>query len=356
MAYLSLFCAVFGGEGKGAKLELEWRDMGDVGLEGKAWTDTPRPYSRVPNSFSGRVTADVWNNAMSSTGMCINFETDSPEIWVSRELYSDQLGEYNFNVCAFSGFDLYGLDPADGKLKWLAATPHANSENSLYRLFFTNGKKGVYRIYLPLRNSLKSAKVGVKKGSYFRVIPARKKPVVFYGTSIVHGAFASHAGLSHPSVIGRRLNVPIVNLGFSGSAKMEPDMADMLAEIDASVYVIDAQANMNDKLVSERCEKFLRRLRQLRPDTPILLVERAESLRGWYYGAAGTPLKVWLLQRAVYEKLLSEGEKNMAYLKGDKLFGDTCEASIDDVHPGDLGIMSMADKMTPIIGKLLGKQ
>lgn len=338
--------------------ELDWREFNTIGLEGKAWADTPRPYSRMPKSASGKATNAVMGNANSSTGMCITFETDANQIWVKRAFVSEKLGEYNFNLCSHSGFDLYGCDKNDGdKFKWLATTSHADSLKDCYKLAYANGKKNIYRIYLPLRNCLISAQLGVNKGAYFKVIPARtEKPLVFYGTSIVHGAYVSHAGLSHPSLIGRRLNKPIINLGFSGAAKMEIEMADILAEIDAAVYIIDAQPNMDEKLVAQNYEKFLKRLRQLRPNTPILLVEKAKSARDWYWrpqDKGEITNKASLLQRDIFKKLSDEGEKKILYLNGDSLFGSHGEASIDDCHPGDLGSFQMADLMTPLISRLL---
>lgn len=360
VAAFSTFAAIvaFGADENAVPPNIEWRDMRSVGLEGKGWQDTSQPYGRMPSSAKGKATNAVMGNAVSSTGMCINFETDAREIWVKRKFRQEKLGESNFNICAHSGFDLYCADKNDGgKFKWLAATSHRDSNKEVYKLFGANGRKNVYRIYLPLRNCLVSAELGIPKGAYFKVIPARKeKPLVFYGTSIVHGAFASHAGLSHPSIIGRRLDKPVINLGFSGSAKMEIEMADILAELDAAVYIIDCQPNMDEKLVESNCEKFLRRLRQLRPDTPILLVEHPNSARDWYWKGknAKRPKKCYM-QRDIYKKLCDEGEKNMLYLKGDTLYGTHGESSIDDIHPGDLGMMELADQMTPLIGELLKK-
>lgn len=352
------FAGGLGAEDAAIAQNIEWRDMRSVGLEGKGWADTPQPYGRMPSSAKGRATDAVMGNAASSTGMCINFETDASEIWIKRKFANNTLGEHNFNVCSHSGFDLYCADKSDGgKLKWLASTPYADSTKEVYKLFGTNGKKNVYRIYLPLRNCLVSAELGIPKGAYFRAIPARnEKPLVFYGTSIVHGAYASHAGLSHPSIIGRRLDKPVINLGFSGSAKMEIEMADILAELDAAVYIIDCQPNMSEKLVESNCEKFLRRLRKLRPETPILLVEQPNSARDWYWmGKNPKRPKKCYIQRDIFKKLCGEGEENMLYLKGDTLYGTHGEASVDDIHPGDLGMMELADQMTPLIAKLLKK-
>ena len=135
---------------------------------------------------------------------------------------------------------------------------------------------------------------------------------------------------------------------------MEPEIADLLAEIDASAYVIDAQPNMGAKLVSERCEKFLRRLRKLRPDTPILLAERVEHNRAWLIPQEGNYVKqMWKIQRGIYDRLVAEGEKRMLYMEGENLYGADGEGSIDGIHPNDLGIMNIANRMTPILEKLL---
>ena len=65
-----------------------------------------------------------------------------------------------------------------------------------------------------------------------RQVDRRTKPVVFYGTSITHGGCCSRPGLSFGNRVGRDLDVPVVNLGFSGSGVMEFEMSEHLAKID----------------------------------------------------------------------------------------------------------------------------
>jgi hypothetical protein len=54
---------------------------------------------------------------------------------------------------------------------------------------------------------------------------------------------------------------------------MEPEMADLLAELDPSVYVLDCLWNMRPEEVSERVAPFVKKLRAARPDASILLAE-----------------------------------------------------------------------------------
>ena len=85
--------------------------------------------------------------------------------------------------------------------------------------------------------------MGVAKGTKVAPLGPRAsgvtKPVVFYGTSITHGGCASRPGMAWVNIAARKADVPAVNLGFSGSGKMEFDLAAVVARIDASCYVLD---------------------------------------------------------------------------------------------------------------------
>src|SRR5205823_11246646 len=95
---------------------------------------------------------------------------------------------------------------------------------------------------------------------------SRRKPVVFYGTSITQGGCASRPGMVHTAILGRRLDRPVINLGFSGNGKMEPELAALLAELDPAVYVLDCLPNLNAQEIRERVGPFVRTLRQARPE------------------------------------------------------------------------------------------
>src|SRR4029078_5357869 len=134
-----------------------------------------------------------------------------------------------------------------------------------------------YLLYLPLYNGVSSVEIGLPPDA--RLSRADKypeghtKPIVFYGTSITQGGCASRPGMVHTAILQRRLNCPAINLGFSGNGRMEPEVADLMAEIDASIYVIDCLPNMNAKDVEARGYDFVMKLLNKRPKTPIVLVE-----------------------------------------------------------------------------------
>jgi lysophospholipase L1-like esterase len=61
----------------------------------------------------------------------------------------------------------------------------------------------------------------------------------------------------------------------------------------------------------------------------------------------------WHEWNRVFRKLQKEGDRNLHYVKGRSLFGDDNEASLDASHPSDLGFMRMAERLYPVLKKLI---
>ena len=176
---------------------------------------------------------------------------------------------------------------------------------------------------------------------------------MFYGTSITQGGCASRPGMVHTAILGRRLDRPVVNLGFSGNGTLDLDIAALLGELDAAVFVLDCLPNLNPMQVAERTEPFVKALRKAKPDTPILLVEDRS-----YANAAVLPAaaKRNADSRAAYKKAfdaLVAGDKNLHYLTGDKLIGDDGEGTVDGSHPTDLGFLRQADAFEAALKPIL---
>ena len=116
-----------------------------------------------------------------------------------------------------------------------------------------------------------------------------KKPAVFYGTSILQGGCAARPGMAYPSIIGRMLDWPTINLGFSGNGKTEPEVAKLLAELDPAVYVLDSLPNLDVAETRERIEPFVKTIRAAHPTTPIVLVENVTYTNSAVRGHRGRP-------------------------------------------------------------------
>jgi hypothetical protein len=162
----------------------------------------------------------------------------------------------------------------------------------------------------------------------------------------------------HTAIVGRRLNYPVINLGFSGNGRMEPEMADLLAELDPSIYVLDCLPNMNGQAVSERVEPFVRKLRQAHPDTPILFVEdRTYSDAFMIQSRKQRNIENRRELNKVYSRLKSKGVKHLYYLCGERLLEDDRDnlATVDGSHPTDLGFLRQANAFCKALKPILLK-
>jgi hypothetical protein len=215
-------------------------------------------------------------------------------------------------------------------------------------------------LYLPLYNGVRLVELGVPAGTTLTHAgpwgTGERKPMVFYGTSIVQGGCAARPGMVHSAILGRRFQFPHFNFGFSGNGRMEPELADLLAELEASVYVLDCLPNLEAKDVKERVEPFVRILRAARPRTPIVLVEDRSYADAFLVTSKrdrnGTSR---MALRTAFKNLKQSGIKNLHYLRGAQLLGDDGEGTVDSSHPTDLGFMRQADAVAKVLGPLLKK-
>ncbi|HZH34008.1 MAG TPA: SGNH/GDSL hydrolase family protein [Pyrinomonadaceae bacterium] len=337
---------------------LQWRNIRDFGVEGKGWSETKHFYDRLPAKAETVVRAPVWRLSQNSAGISVRFVTDADSIWARWTLRSPTLAMSHMPATGVSGLDLYVKDA--GKWHWLGVgKPEKSSINEQKLIANLKPEKREYLLYLPLYNGVESVEVGVPEKAFIEKAPAASpentRPIVFYGTSIVQGAVASRPGMTYPSILSRRLNKPAINLGFSGNGRAETEMANLVAEIDAAVYVVDCLPNLSNRQeVEERVPGFLRILREKHPSTPIVLVENIvyadtpfEEIRNQRYREKNEAL------RRIYQNLIKSGFKRLYYVAGDKMLGFDSDATVDGTHPTDLGFFRIADVLEPFIKNAL---
>ena len=339
-----------------AEPPLQWHDVSQWGVEGRAWPDLERKrwYDRFPSQAEATVTPAVWGLSRHSAGMLVRFKTNADAIWANYTLFSDRLSQPNMTAIAMSGLDLYARDDA-GKWRWVGVTrPAAKVVRQSIIARLAPGTRE-YAIYLPLYNGIDSLSIGVPPGSTFeRLAPRTEKPIVFYGTSITHGASASRPGMTHVAILGRRFDKPVVNLGFSGNGRMDAAVGDLLVKIDAAVYVIDCLPNMDAAAVTLKCVPLVKQIRAARPTTPIVLVEDRRQTNSWILPALTTfHTDNHAALRACLDALKKDGITGLSYLDGDDLLGDDAEAATDGSHPSDLGMVRQADRFEPVLRKAL---
>ena len=334
--------------------DVDWYDVKEFGVEGKGWSETKKYFDRLPAKAEGFVRDQVWNLSRDSAGMCFRFVSDSPNIYVRYELSRESLSMTHMAATGHSGVDLYAQDGM-GIDRWVAVVrPGKQKMDTTLAKDLAPGSRR-YTLYLPLRNGVESLEIGVVRGQSFTALsPRNEKPIVFYGTSIMHGACASRPGMAFPSILGRRLRRPIINLGFAGNGRMEIEVGSLLVELNPCVFVIDCLPNMNESTVSERAVPLVKKIRETHEKTPILLVEdRSFTSTRFFPARKQRHQKNRIALKNAFKELQNLGIKNIFYLDGDNLLGQDGEAATDGSHPSDLGMVRYADAYEPALRAIL---
>jgi len=336
--------------------KIQWFDIRHLGLEGQGWRETKSPFDRLPAKAEGVVRSPVWNLSRHAAGISARFVTAAPKIHAKWTLTSANLAMPHMPATGVSGLDLY-VHAADGRWRWVANGRPSSQSNEVVLVGEIPQGSHEYCLYLPLYNGVTSVEIGIPSDASLSRLPRpseKQKPIVFYGTSITHGGCASRPGMVHTSILGRRLQRPVINLGFSGNGTMDLEVAQLLGELDASLYVIDCLPNMVAAQVRQRVKPLVEAIRTARPDTPIVLAEDRTYTNSFFIASKqkrNDESRV-ALQEA-FNGLREAGVKNLYYLDGESQLGDDGEGTVDSSHPTDLGFMRMADAFEPVLREAL---
>jgi hypothetical protein len=340
----------------GGSTNTHWVDIRDLGVEGKGWQDTASFYHRLPARAEKTVTPAVCGLSKQTAGMLVRFVSNATNIQARWGVTSENLAMPHMAATGVSGLDLYARH--EGRWHWLGVgQPKARTNLATLASGILPGERE-FLLYLPLYNGVESVEIGVPDGCKIgKAGPwgeGERRPVVFYGTSISQGGCASRPGMVHSAILGRRYDWPTINLGFSGAGKMEMAMADLISEINASVFVLDCLPNMDANMLKERFEPFIARLRSSHPNTPIVIVEDRPFANAYLMPAQRAHHdRSRLVISEAYRKLKKAGDKNLHYVKGEELLGGDHEGTVDSSHPTDLGFMRQADAFGVVLGPIL---
>lgn len=340
-----------------AQSDVAWHDVTTWGVEGRGWEtlERKRYFDRLPAKADGVVRPPVWELSRHSAGMAVRFRTNATTIHADYELLSSSLDMPHMPATGVSGLDLYG-ELSAGDERWvnvLVPTAQTMRKDIVSGL---DGQLRTYTVYLPLYNGVNSLKIGVPADCQFEPIPPRTdKPLVFYGTSIMHGGCASRPGMAIPAILGRCFDRPTINLGFSGNGTMDPEFVALMAELDPAAYCIDCLPNMGPEGVRERTKPLVERLRAAHPQTPILLVEdRVMTNTPFLPDRQQFHKQNHQALREAFDALIAAGVTELYYLPGEHLLGDDGEGAVDGSHPTDLGFLRNAKAYEDALRSILG--
>lgn len=342
-------------------VEITWYDVHEAPFSLHGFFEPKRGelFRRLPADVAEATSLGVDRLSRESAGGRVRFSTNSPYIAI-RAKYRAVGRSPHLTLVSSAGFDLYTDGEFGSYLVKEFRMPYKMVDS--YEQIIKHRCKSMrsYTINFPVHAAVESLEVGIAPDAALREArPYRDvKPIVFYGSSIVHGTAASRPGNIYPSIIGRELNVDHINLGFSGHAKGEPVLAKYMATLPMSVFVCDYDHNAPD---AEHLEKthhpLYEAIREKNPDVPFIMITRPSAAmhRASAYKKALATRDVIM---ASYLKARATGDEKVYFIDGMSFFSTAHQHDhlIDGLHPNDAGFMRMADGIGSLIRDILEKE
>ncbi|WP_213816292.1 GDSL-type esterase/lipase family protein [Glaciihabitans sp. dw_435] len=222
-------------------------------------------------------------------------------------------------------------------------------------------------VWLPHNETLEL--IELRSNAPLRPVTETKRVWMHHGSSISHGSNAAAPSEIWPAISARLGEVELLNLGFGGSAMVDPFMARVMRDTPADlisvklgINVVNADA-MRVRAFVPAVHGFIDTIRERHPETPLVLVSpifcgihEHTSGPGTFdpasfgsgqvrFIATGTPgdesqgrLTLSVIRRELASLATRRAaDPNLYYLDGTELFGED-DATVfplpDDLHPG----------------------
>lgn len=283
-----------------------------------------------------------------TAGGRVRFVTDSAYVAIAAKM--ENIGKMpHFALTGSAGFDMYEKTEAGEKYVRSFVPPYDIDGGYDSIIKFDTKKTRELTINFPLYSDVTELYIGVEEDC--KLLPPspykHSTPVVFYGSSITQGGCASRPRNSYQSFISRRLDCDFINLGFSGHAWAEEEIANYIKTLPMSVFVYDYDHNAPtvEHLLNTH-EKMFNIIREYNPTLPIIMVSRHDS-----YDFPDERRKVI---RQTFENAVSKGDKNVYFIDGRDLIKFASDnGTVDGTHPNDYGFASMANIIGDVLANIL---
>ena len=309
---------------------------------------TEKGYARMTPSVAEQVSPGVGYLNYNTSGGKLRFVTDSKKVAIIAKRNTGYNPDHMTYVLV-AGFDVYADDVYVTTFR--PGVKASGDQSFEAACSFDEKRERVITINFPAYGPVSEILVGFEIGSTVKPSPEHKyeKPVVFYGSSITQGGCASRPGLVYTSVISRMLDANVLNLGFSGGAKGEPIMAEYIAGLEMSAFVLDYDANAGTpEYLAETHEPFFKIIREKQPDLPIVMMPRP-----LYLPSPERDARIAAI-RKTYENAKAAGDRHVYYLETSETLAPIGnDGTVDGCHPNDLGFWHMAKGLYPVLKEAL---
>jgi len=187
---------------------------------------------------------------------------------------------------------------------------------------------------------------------------------VAHGSSITQCRHAPGPVDTWPALVARRLGLDLLNLGFGGQCLLDPMVARLVRDSPAELVTlclginVFGQATHDARSLLPALLGFVSTVRDGHPGTPVVVISPLGTRPPTdERNAAGLTLDD--VRRAVHQAvdlLVADGDTHLLAMAGTDLLGNhETEHLIDRVHPGASGYRLLADRIEPVLSRLLGQ-
>ncbi len=345
-------------EGRNPELvTVKYTDAAAFPVYGKCVSDEDSPrYERLPQNMKDKVRDAVWFLSRNSAGLYVRFRSNSTSI-SARWTSTFDINMNHMTPTGIKGLDLYVYE--NGRWRFAGTGRPTGKTTEAVIVSGMSAEEREYMLYLSLYDGVEALEIGVDADAMLDLplldSPRDDSPIVAYGTSILQGGCASRPGMAHTNILSRILDRTVINLGFSGNALLDYEIAEVMAEVETpSLYILDYVPNASAQQIRTKGETFFRILRDKHPAVPVIFIEDPT----FPHSKFNADIRKEVLdknkeQKALFERLKQAGERKIYYITTEGMLGDDGEATVDGIHFTDLGMMRYVEHILPTVMKAL---
>lgn len=298
--------------------------------------------SRIPDGVKP-IPVSLRKNAEFHAGKVISFITNSHclDIYV---LYKKIAILPHMSIKAASAADIVVTNENGMVEKTICATSPVKMIS--HEKLKVTGDNSSIDIYLPGYASVSQILIGIEREANIWLDDSNRNPIVFYGSSITQGCCSSSPTKSYAWLVARRFQYPLLNFGFSESAKGEASILSYIALGPAALFILEYDHNADLKLFQSNHFEVYRIIRAKNPTTPIIMLSRYSG--GLSISKEEEHKRINVIKNTL-KKAIANGDDKVYFVSGENVILEKEECFVDDRHPNDQGMRIIADKIIDCI-------
>lgn len=170
-----------------------------------------------------------------------------------------------------------------------------------------------------------------------------------YGTSITHGASATAMHLTYVRQVAWRLGADLLNFGVGGSAFCEKELADYMAgRDDWDIATLALSVNMvggfSVEEFTERVTYMVNTVAGSNTDRPVVCITLYPHFRDFCVDE-DLKGKTATFRQVLRDVVATCPYPNVHLIEGGDMLTDVGGLTVDLIHPGDLGMIEMGERI-----------